>query len=132
MIAQVKMYHQQYEDAFKDLRTEVEDVKNLILTELSHLRASLSGFLSSPRHTRAFEPPIAPAPVGLQKRRSLQPQKPGVHPMMIDQTQSAKARLSHEEDMKSDDAFNMPDLDVNLSKGDSFLQVPPAGDYTKP
>merc|ERR1719397_8422 len=76
MIAQVKMYHQQYEDAFKDLRTEVEDVKNLILTELSHLRSSLSGFLSaataargSPRRARAFESPqVAPAPVGLQKR----------------------------------------------------------------
>jgi len=134
MIAQVKMYHQQYEDAFKDLRTEVEDVKNLILTELSHLRVSLSGFLSSnsPRHARNFEPPqVAPAPAGLQKRRSLQPQKPGVHPMMIEQTPSARVRVSQEEEVKSDGASEEhgSGMDVNLSKGDSFLKVPPAGDY---
>merc|ERR550539_568236 len=78
MIAQVRMYHQQYEDAFKELRTEVEDVKNLLLTELSHLRASLTGFLSSPRrHIQRMDevPNVAPAPVGLQKRRSMQPMR---------------------------------------------------------
>jgi len=128
MIAQVRMYHQTYEDAFKELRTEVEDVKNLILTELSHLRASLRGFLSasSPRRMRAFDDVnVAPPPVGLQKRRSQQPMRPGVHPMMEQQIQS-RTRNSHEEVKEEGEPEA---LDVNISKGDSFLKVPPADNF---
>jgi len=122
MIAQVRMYHQQYEGAFKELRTEVEDVKNLLLTELSHLRASLTGILSSPRRHIPRMDDLPVAPDGLQKRRSMQPMRPGVHPMMEEQNQIQARDRDQMEDRKEEG------IDVYLSKGDSFLQVPPAGD----
>jgi len=47
LIAYVKNYHKRYEDEMEDMRNDVHTLKKVVVTELSHLKARLVGFLSA-------------------------------------------------------------------------------------
>jgi len=119
MLAQVKMYHQTYEDSFNKLRSDLQEVKYLVENELATLKASLAGFLSSPRRRASAEELPGSAPKPVTKRRSLQPQKPGMLPVQnqivisehcVDDLEVKESENDHPE----------------VTKGDSYLRVPPA------
>lgn len=84
LITYVKNYHKDYENEFNKLRSEVVNLKNIVITELADIKSQLMGLLKQNIKKRAPENDFGemniPPRATLVHRRSTQPSIPGAPP----------------------------------------------------